>query len=126
MTTNKLSCPSYLSNIAKKEWRRVMKLYRLMDANILSDLDVTALVMYCEAWAVYKTAQEQWTKLQVVATTNPASQRVIDTCIDTMNKQAQVVSKLSEQLCLTPVGRARMGINPARNKQDALLDFMNS
>lgn len=103
-----------------------MRLYRMMDANILSDLDITALVMYCEAWSVYKTAQEQWVKLNTVATTNPASQKVIDTLIDTMNKQAQVVSRLSEQLCLTPVGRARMGINPAKDKKDPLIEFMNS
>lgn len=125
ITTNKLSCPKYLSEMAKKEWRRIMRLYKQMDTKILCDLDVAALVMYCEAWAVYKKAQEQWTKLNVVATTNPASQKVIDTCLDTMNKQTTVVSRLSEQLCLTPVGRARMGINPAKNKKDELADFMN-
>lgn len=123
---SKLSAPSYLSPLAKKEWRRIMKLYKQMDVKILCDLDVAALVMYCEAWSIYKVAQEQWTKLQVVATTNKASQQVINTCIDTMNKQATVVSRLSEQLYLTPAGRARMGVTPRKKKKDELLEFLNN
>ncbi len=125
-TTKILKCPSYLTALAKKEWRRTMRLYNQMDASILCDLDIAALVMYCEAWAIYKTAQEQWSKLGTVATTNPAAQALIDKTIDTMNKQTTVISKLAEQLCLTPVGRARMGMNPTQRKAgDKLLALLN-
>lgn len=126
MTTAKLSCPGYLTDLAKKEWRRTMKLYKTMNANILCDLDVAALVMYCEAWSIYKTAQEQWTKLVTVCTTNPSAQALIDKTLDVMNKESAIISKLAEQLCLTPVGRARMGINPTRGKAgDALINLLN-
>jgi len=125
-TTGYLSCPKYLTDEARREWRRVMRLYRQMGANILCDLDIAALVMYCEAWAIYRKAQEDWSKLKQTATTNSAAQALIDKTIETMNKQAGVVSKLSEQLCLTPVGRARMGINPTKSKAgDRILDFIN-
>lgn len=126
-TTSILKCPAYLTDLAKKEWRRTMRLYNQMDASILCDLDTAALVMYCEAWSIYRTAQDQWSKLKIVATTNPAAQTLIDKTMDTMNKQTTVICKLAEQLCLTPVGRARMGMNPTRHKAgDKLLELLNS
>ena len=126
MTTAKLSCPGYLTDLAKKEWRRTMKLYKSMGANILCDLDVAALVMYCEAWSIYKTAQDQWTNLGTTASTNPAAQALIDKTLEVMNKQTAVISELAEQLCLTPVGRARMGMNPTRRQAgDKLTAFLN-
>lgn len=117
-TTKILRVPKYLSPEAKREWRRVMKLYNQMEADILSDLDQQALIMYCEATAVYKKAQEQWTKLQQVATPNPDGQKLIDSILKTMERQSKIISSLSEQLCLTPVGRARMGMNATKPEED--------
>lgn len=121
-----LSCPSHLSEEAKKEWRRIMKLYRSMDAEILCDLDLQPLVMYCEATAIYKKAQETWTKYATVVTSNAEAQRVLDKCFSLMERQSRLICSLSEQLCLTPVGRARMGINAAKrdNKPSALENLM--
>lgn len=121
-TKSDLRCPSYVSKEAKKEWRRIMKLYRGMDAEILNDLDVMALVMYCEATAVYKKAQETWVKYQQVVAVNPEAQRVLDKCFQTMERQTKIISSLSEQLCLTPVGRARMGMNAAKKHEPNPID----
>lgn len=125
-TTNKLKCPGYLTDEAKKEWRRTMRLYKSMRASILCDLDIASLVMYCEAWAIYRKAQEDWSKLRATATTNKDIQDLIDKTIETMNKQSVIICKLAETLCLTPVGRARMGMNPASKKAgDKFLGFLN-
>lgn len=123
-TKSELRCPTYVSKPAKKEWRRIMKLYRGMEAEILNDLDVMALVMYCEATAVYKKAQETWVKYQQVVTVNPEAQRVLDKCFQTMERQTKIISGLSEQLCLTPVGRARMGMNAAKRLEPSALDLL--
>ena len=117
-TTKVLRVPKHLTPEAKKEWRRVMKLYNLMEVDILSDLDQQALIMYCEATAIYKKAQEQWAKLNQVATPNPDGQKLIDSIFRTMERQSKLISSLSEQLCLTPVGRARMGMNPTKVEED--------
>lgn len=121
---DKLSCPSYLSPLAKKEWKRVMKLYKQMDARILNDLDVTALAMYAEAVAMYQTAQKQWVQVQTLVSSNKASQKLLDKIRTIMNDQVKVVTTLSEQLCLTPVGRARMGVAVAKFglKEEKTLD----
>ena len=69
--------------------------------------------MYCEAMAIYNKAQETWIKYQAVVATNAEAQRILDKSFATMDKQSNIVRGLSEQLCLSPVGRARMGMNPA-------------
>ncbi len=125
-TTARLSCPKTLSPLGQKEWRRVMKLYRKMDADILNDLDVAALTMYCEAWAIYRAAQDEWRKYQKVASTNKTAQKLIDKIRTTMNEQTKVITALSEQLCLTPVGRARMGIGMAKHdNSSAVIDLLS-
>lgn len=105
-----LTCPDYLSPGAKAEWKRLMKLYRTLDSKILCDLDTMGLVIYCEAAAIYKKAQETWAKYGLVVSANPESQRIMDKCFDTMKNQTKIINDLAEQLCLTPIGRARMGI----------------
>lgn len=121
---SELKCPSYVSKEAKKEWKRMMQLYRAMEVDILSDLDIMSLVMYCEATAVYKKAQETWAKYQQIVAANPEAQRVLDKCFMTMEKQTRIIISLSEQLCLTPVGRARMGMNAAKNDEPSKLDIL--
>lgn len=109
-----LRCPAYLSVEAKGEWRRLMALYKTMKTSILCDLDIQLIVMYCEAVAIYKKAQETWVKYQQLVASNELYQITIDRCLSIMNKQSTIVRGISEQLCLTPVGRARMGMNAAK------------
>lgn len=121
-TKSTLKTPSYLSDVAKKEWRRIMKLYKQMDIEILNDLDSTALVMYCEATAIYRKAQETWKKVDQVVSGNSEGQRVLDKTFIVMERQTKIINSLAEQLCLTPVGRARMGAATANsNNENAVL-----
>jgi len=117
-----LRCPKDLSPAARKEWRRVIKLYKKLETDILNDLDLMALTIYCEAVAVYKKAHETWVKYLQVVAANPEAQRVLDKCIALMEKQSKTISSFSEQLCLTPVGRARMGMNAVRTNEKSDID----
>ena len=122
--TARLWCPSYLTKEAKKEWRRIMKLYKELDVNILSDLDQTALIMYVEARAIYMKAHETWKKYQSVVAANPEAQRYLDKTFNTMERQSKIINKLADQLCLTPVGRARMGMNQLDSNEISALDAL--
>lgn len=128
-TSAQLSCPRTLSAAAKAKWRSLMRLYRQMPSQILNDLDKDALSQYCEAYAVWAAAQHTWAvdlKGENVCTTNQATQAFIDKTIATMDRESAIMARLAEQLCLTPVGRARMGMNPAAPKKPTkLLDFLN-
>lgn len=121
LTTANLRCPKKLSKEAKREWKRLMELYKTMDARILCDLDIQLISMYCEATAIYRKAQETWVKYEAVIATNPEAQRILDKCLSVMNQQSTNIRGLSEQLCLSPVGRARMGLNAVKKeKKDEL------
>lgn len=119
-----LRCPSYLSSDAKSEWRRLMALYKTLKVNILCDLDVQLIVMYCEAVAIYKKAQETWVTYQRLVTSNEKYQDTIDRCLSIMNKQSTIVRGISEQLCLTPVGRARMGMGAVKKEKENPLEAL--
>lgn len=54
-TTKLPSVPSYLSKVAKAEWRRMGK--RLQEAGLLTELDVVALATYCSTFAEQREAQ---------------------------------------------------------------------
>jgi len=113
----KLWCPGYLSEAAKKEWRRLMKIYKSLSVNILSDLDITALAMYCEATAVWKEAQSEWAKYRKIIAGNSDQQKYLDKIVKTMSDQSKIISNLAELLCITPVGRAKMGIMATKKKE---------
>jgi len=118
-----LSCPKDMSAQARAKWRELMSLYRKMPSAVLNDLDKDAMRQYCEAFAIYQAAEKTWIGFNGnVATTNDETQKVIDRTLATMNRQSAVMSSLAEQLLLTPVGRARMGLNPAEPKKGSKLD----
>ena len=120
----KLSCPKHLSEGAKAEWRRVMALYRKMDLDILSDLDQTALSMYCTQTDIFLQAQAQWADWATsnernVVGVDEEEQHQIARCISVINESSKRVAALAEQLCLTPIGRARMAIQLAKKKDSS-------
>lgn len=120
-TADRLEPPSGMSSVAKKEWKRIMGLYRQMEADILNDLDISALMMYCEAYAVYRKAEKVWVSFSKIKDPSDTDYKVFNRARIQMNDQVKVVCQLSEQLCLTPVGRARMGIAMAKKKEQSSL-----
>ena len=140
----KLTCPKYLSPLAKKEFRKTIKIYKSLDVNILSDLDIPTIASYCQSVAIYQDKLHQYNftaeklrkyedevydlndlmdsvleedkKTEIrkkIINLNEqfdnASSRM-DRALSVMNKQTRIMNSLAESLCITPVGRARMGI----------------
>jgi P27 family predicted phage terminase small subunit len=113
----KLVCPSHLSDDAKKEWRRIRALYKNLSANILSDLDVNALEIYCESLATYRKAmlKVRETSEVVASKTDPGKPKK-NPWLTVANEAAAQMKKYGESLLLDPVSRARVGL---AKKQDA-------
>ena len=111
----KLTCPKTLSDEAKKEWRRVVKLYKQLDAAVINDLDVAVLAAYCEAVAVYKAAQAKYVGEKMAVTGLVDGKIVQNPYITVMDRQIKNILRLSEQLCMSPVGRARIGVARERD-----------
>lgn len=112
--------PKHLSKAAKKEWKSISEqLYRL---NLLTEVDVNALAMYCESWASYLTAvayvQENgsfFTTAQGYMQTHPMATEV--------KAQAALLLKLAAQFGLTPAARARLSVS-GPEKKESKWDFI--
>jgi len=127
-TTANLTCPKDMSDTAKKEWKRLMRLYRKMPAQVLNDLDLNSLRQYCEHFSVYYQAEQAWKDdlKCTVASSSVDTQSLINRVLETMRRETDAMNRLAEQLLLTPVGRARMGVNPATpNTGDKIEEFIS-
>lgn len=124
--SDKLKPPKSLSPEAKKEWKRVVKLYRQLDTPIINDLDISAFTAYCESVAIYQKAEAEYQSGPLIyraadgkPTENPY--------ITIMRREGQNIIKYAEQLCLSPVGRARMGVAAAKKaaESDPMAAYMS-
>ena len=59
-----LRCPNWLEPEAKKEWRRLAPV--LIDAGILTSADAVPFAGYCQAYARWKEAEQEVSKLGMV------------------------------------------------------------
>ena len=114
MCEEKFIPPDGLTKGALKEWNRVVRLYRQLDRHVLNDLDQTLLAAYCESVSVYNAAQKEYHKTPLVdfdsGKENPY--------LKVMWREGANIAKYAEQLCLSPVGRARMGVLAAKKETE--------
>jgi len=103
-----LKKPDFLTDYAKEEWDRVIEL--IGELGVLNSLDLYTLSAYCEAVSVFRNAQEQWKKNQQVIGIDDNGRYLPNPYLRILKEQTLLINKLSEQLSLTPVGRARLGI----------------
>jgi P27 family predicted phage terminase small subunit len=116
--SDELKPPKELSKEARKEWKRLVKLYRQLDVNILNDLDLGLLSAYCESRAVFIEAQKQWQTGELYYTDKKGERRE-NPWIKIMDREGLNIAKYGEQLALSPVGRARMGTAAAKKEVEA-------
>ena len=116
---NKLKCPSGMSEAGAKEWKRIVRLYKEAEKNsgfdFVDDLDESLLASYCESYAVWKGAQRDYQTLPLVDIVD--GKYVENPYLLIMDREVKKMSNLADKLCLSPVGRARLGI--ARTKANA-------
>lgn len=109
-----LEPPEELEGAALTEWNRVVKLYRELNSKILNDLDISVLAAYCESVAVYKKAQREYKKGALVIKDEGRIKE--NPFLKIMRLEGQNIARYAEQLCLSPVGRARMGVIAAKRE----------
>lgn len=104
--------PKGMSFRAKREWKRVIDLYKQMDITILCGLDKAILRMYCEAVGTYELASDVVNQTQKNAkdANKPFYMVAVDYELKKMDSSAKIIKGLAEQLCLSPLARARMGV----------------
>lgn len=120
-----LRCPSHLSKGAKKEWRRIVKLYRELDKPIMSDLDVNALEIYCEAVITYRKAMAKVRETaEVYVSKSDQNKPKKNPWFTVANEAAAQIKKYGEILLLDPVSRARVGLSKSKQEESPMAEYL--
>lgn len=120
-----LRCPEHLSDDAKKEWKRIVKLYRELSHQIVTDLDVNALEVYCEALVTYRKATAKVRETAEVYVSKGDSKPKKNPWLTVANEAAMQMKKYGEILLLDPVSRARASLaKEEKENDDPMMQFL--
>jgi P27 family predicted phage terminase small subunit len=112
--------PPFLADYALEEWRRVSpELYRL---NLLSELDIQPLAIYCQTYAHWREAEEQLAKRELVVR-SAANGPVANPLVKIAQAYARDMLRYAGEFGLSPVARSRIKTSLAGSgsKFDGLL-----
>ena len=99
------TCPKWLEDEAKKEWKRLAK--KMEQLGVLTEVDMAAFAGYCQAYARWKAAEEFRSKHgAIVKTPSGYWQQVPQVSI--AQQYLKDMQKLAEQFGLTPASRSRI------------------
>lgn len=101
--------PDWLSPDAAKHWPAVAK--QLYDAGLLTAIDVTALGLYCEAFARWKDANARIVKYGTVVK-SPNGYPIQSPYLAIANKAHEQMAKLLTEFGMTPSSRSRCAATP--------------
>lgn len=115
----RLRCPAHLTPEAKKEWKRIAGLYKELSVPIVTDLDVNALEIYCEAIVTYRKAMQKVHDTSEVYVNKANSNKPAkNPWLTVANEAAAQVKKYGEVLLLDPVSRARASLAKDKETED--------
>ena len=118
-------CPKWLSDAAKKEWRRIAKIFAEEEKEF-TDKDLKALEAYCTNYA-------KWQKCERIIDEKGYSMEVGDNGYEQQRPEVSIANKAqtemrawAKELGLTPAARQRMKAESAQGESgiDAELDGM--
>ena len=99
------TCPKWLDDEAKKEWKRLAK--QMEQLGILTEVDMAAFAGYCQSYARWKEAEEFISKHgAIVKTPSGYWQQVPQVSI--AQQYMKQMTKFCEQFGLPPASRSRI------------------
>ena len=119
--TNKVTCPAWLDDSAKKEWRRIIT--ELKKLELVSNIDVAALAISCDAYSKYVKATSDINKVGLlVSYTNKGGNKNIipNPLIGVATKYSEIYKKYCNEFGLTPNSRIKLTVNKEFEKEDPL------
>lgn len=110
-------CPAHLSDVARREWRRLAPV--LHEAGILTVADRAALAAYCQSYGRWVEAEEQLQKTPSLLKA-PSGYVQQSPWLSVANKQLELMGRYMSELGLTPSARTRLGQNDAGIAHDPI------
>lgn len=142
----KLVCPTWLPDGAKAEWRRIVKLYRTLEINVLNDLDKAVLISYVIEVDLRDRLYREWVKTQQIMiddktqsvrqkqsasgtpieqTVGSNSKKIVNPILREIERHNATIRVLAEQLALTPAGRAAYAVRQEKANRSPAEEFMD-
>jgi len=112
--------PPILRGKAATEWYRISKL--LFDLEILTELDSTALAIYCQSWATWLDAEKAINKQGMVIKTQ-TGRTITNPYISIANKAAENMRKFLSEFGMTPASRTRIRIPIKKSPETSFGDI---
>lgn len=124
--TYKFVVPRYLTAAAKEEWYKLINMHKRLDRPIWTAFDVPAIARYCEHLVMWRKLQTEWKIRQDVMIINAKGDVCISPIIGQINSMNKVLLAEEDKLCISVIGRARIGTAAykagEKNNDDDLLD----
>lgn len=108
------SCPPHMGEIAKQEWRRMVKEMRPL--NLLTHLDRAALAIYCDQWERWVKATEELQKYGPVL--KMGMMLVTSPYITIADKAMNQIRAFGTEFGFTPSSRTRLHVSPVEKHID--------
>ena len=102
-------CPDHLDTMAKREWKRLVKI--LLRTRVLTEADGLALANLCQAWSTLVKAQTKLNESGLLLKT-PSGYIQQSPLLGIVNNCTDTVVKLSREFGLTPSSRSRLEVPP--------------
>ena len=112
--------PDFLSKDALIEWGRITA--QLSKLGLLTDLDMAALALYCQAWGrIVQYEKIVAEKGELYETQNGNIQ--LSPAMWVVNKAYEQVYKFLSEFGMSPASRAKVSVKDSGNKKDKWGDF---
>lgn len=100
--------PNYLSDDAKRVWRKLAP--RLHEAGLLTEVDVYALAQYCTLYARWRQAEKALASDGPVITTSNGNM-VQSPWMGIANRALEMMNRLAREFGMTPASRSRISVD---------------
>lgn len=116
-------CPAVLGPVARGEWERLCK--ELGALRLLTELDRTALAIYCGAYELWVEATEAIQKYGSMVK-SPSGYPIQSPYVAQANRQGEIMMRIASEFGFTPASRSRISAPPEQPRQVSLFDLPSS
>jgi P27 family predicted phage terminase small subunit len=115
-------CPTYLNEVAKREWHRIAP--ELISLGLLTKVDRAALAAYCVSYSRWVAAEQSVDKYGAVIKVKGSDTPLRNPHINVANLALDQMRKLLVEFGMTPASRSRIQVTPTAT-DDPFTEFMS-
>lgn len=109
-------CPRHLDKVARAEWRRVCR--ELLELGILTSIDRSVLIAYCESWSLYVAAHAKVAEEGSVLISEKTGAPYQSPYLSQMTAAMKAMVGYAVELGMTPSARSRVQVQPPKKAND--------